>query len=336
MKVIAIVLSLATAALAGQQPGGGQGGGGQQSTIRQFNDQDIGFAYIPDRTFELTAAIELEAQQRQEEDRPFFITFSLGENENNEGKRQVRNPGDANDTVVYQLLSPVSGEELLDFDASSNLGSGQVLTGVIPGTSRQGNPNIALSLDIVLRIEEGQLENADPDYSDVVEMKLYYGEINDPSSYDVNDPDEEATLDVNGNVDPVVNLALVDPGAGFPGAPGQVQTERDMDFGILEPGAVREYDLLVESNTLFGITVISDNNGVLQYQGTATDSDLPDTVPYRFTLAGNEVDLSGGETTAATDTSGFRWPLAVEILEFGVPLAGDYEDVITITVSAQE
>ncbi len=307
---------------------------GAQSRVQQFNDQEIGFAYIPDRTFELTSSLEVEAQQREEEDRPFFITFSAGQHESADGDRRVENPADPNDKVIYQLLSGDSGEELRDFNASASLGPGEVIAGVIPGRTGGGNPNIDLTFDIVIRIEEGQLESADPDYADTVEMRLYYGEVDNPDSYDMNDPDFEAELEVAGNVDPVVDLALVDPGGSFPDAPGQIRTERDMDFGVLEPGAIRLYDMLVRANTLVGIHVQSDNNGVLQYQGTESASDLPDTVPYRFTLAGSEVNLSDGETQAETDTSGFRWPLVVEILEFGVPLAGDYEDVITITVTA--
>ena len=302
--------------------------------ISGFEDTEFGFAYIPDQTFEVVARIDIE--QTGGEDRDFFIVIDGGQSQDVSNRAAV-NPDDETDRVEYQLINPDNGEVVSDFSAGIPSPS-QVLSGTIPGATT-GPWRRYKSVDVILRVEEGQLENPDPDYQDELEMRIYYGSVDDPDSYNETAPEESATLTVRGNVDPFVEVALVEPGAGFPpGRPGPVrETERDMDFGVLEEGATRSYDLLVNSNTLFSIAAESDHLGVLEYQGDdAEDGELPTHVPYEFRIGGTPVDLSGGEALFGSGLIGFRWNLEVRIKEFGVPVAGEYRDRIEITVFADE
>ncbi len=309
--------------------------GAQPATgIDEFEDTDIGFAYIPDRDFEITGGIDIV--QTGAEDRSFFIVIDGG-NSSDVDNRAAVNPEDESDTVEYELHNPQTGEIIRDLDGDTP-SSSEVLSGELPG-AESGPWRTYATVDVLLHIEEGQLEDPDPDYSDTLTMRLYYGHVDDPDSYDPEDPEATAELEVTGNVDPFVEVALVEPGESYPpGRPGpRRETEREMSFGVLEPGDNRAYDLLVQANTLFTVTVESFNGGVLAYEGTnGEDSELPTEVPYAFRVDGEEVDLSDGAIQFGTDLFGFRWPLEAEILDFGVPVAGDYRDTVTITVSADQ
>lgn len=304
------------------------------TSINSFDDTELGFAYIPDQDFEITGSIDIV--QRGDEDRDFFITISGGQSGDVDARAAI-NPNDPADSVEYELQNPSSAEVLRDF-SDGTPSSTEVLSGVLPGAD-SGPWRTTVSVDILLVVEEGQLENPDPQYEDDLDMNLYYGDIDDPTSYTQGNPEASATLQVRGNVDPFVELAVVDPGTGFP--PGRFgdnpETERNMDFGTLEPGDVQAYDLLVRSNTLFTIEVESRDGGVLTYQGgDATTTELPTEVPYEFRIDGQQVGLGSGATVFGSGLSGFRWPLETQILDFGVPVAGEYEDIIELTVSADQ
>jgi hypothetical protein len=94
---------------------------------------------------------------------------------------------------------------------------------------------------------------------------------------------------------------------------------------------------LVRSNETFGVSIESQNAGVMAIQ-TAGDSS---TVPYRLSIDGSAVDLSSGNPVSVlssvgpTVLAGRRHPISVEILDYGFATDGTYQDNLTITVTAQ-
>ncbi len=303
------------------------------TSIRTFPDTQLSFAYIPNRAFTISGRIDIE--QSGGETRDFFIVIDGGQS-GSVSNRAAVDPANPSDVVSYHLLVPSSGQVVSDFSEGTP-SSQQVLSGTIPGAT-SGPWRSYVSVDIRLEIDEGQLTNSEPLYADDLTMRLYYGRIQDPSSFDVNSPAATATLSIRGNVDPFVQVALVDSGASFPpGRPGPVrQTTRTFDFGELTAGLQRRADLLVDANTLFSISVSSQHDGELRLTSGEDDPDVPTSVPYRLRLNGQAVDLSAGSAIAGTMLSGFRWAIEAEILPFGVAAAGDYQDVVTITVAADQ
>ncbi|TVQ26272.1 MAG: hypothetical protein EA383_05885 [Spirochaetaceae bacterium] len=303
------------------------------TSIRSFEDAELSFAYIPNRDFTITGRLDIE--QSGGETRDFFIVIDGGQS-GSVNDRAAINPVDPGDAVSYRLVVPSTGMTVRDF-SSGQPSASEVLSGTIPGAT-SGPWRSYVSVDLRLEVDAGQLEDSEPEYADDLVMRLYYGRVNDPSSYNPNNPQATATLSIRGNVDPFVQVALVEAGASFPpGRPGPVRvTERTMDFGELTAGSQQRYDLLVDANALFTISVSSENSGVMRVVSGDDDPDVPTTVPYRLRLNGQSVDLSGGASVVGVSLSGFRWAIEAEILPFGVAAAGDYEDVVLITVSADQ
>lgn len=308
------------------------GGGAQEPTVSLFPDSEVSFAYIPGQDFEVAGALQIT--QRSIDDQEYFIVADYGENTANCGggafDRCVSNPNNPTDVVQYELRNEL-GNVVRDLpDAGS---SSQVISGTAPGNP--GGLNFStFTVPVSVFVQAGQLLDPNPAYEDNVSLRFYYGTIEDPGSYDPANPDGTATLTVLGNVAPFVELALVEPGGSLPFFGGT--TSRTMDFGILEEGETQAYDLLVETNALFTITIESANGGVLTYQGTGPTGGLPQEVDYELFVNGQVADLSGGPTAFGSGLSGLRWPFVVEILEYDVPVAGDYQDVIDITVSTDQ
>lgn len=305
-------------------------GGAQEPSVFLFLDSEISFAYIPGQEFEIGGAIQVT--QRSESDQQYFIVADYGVNSCSGGAfdRCVANPTDPNDTVIYELRNELDNpvRDLPDAGSSS-----QVLSGVAPGNP--GGFNFStFTVPISVFVEAGQLLDPNPAYEDTLTLSFYYGSIDDPGSFDPASPEATATLTVLGNVTPFVELALVEPGGPLPFFGGN--RNRTMDFGVLEAGETRSYDLLVETNALFTITLESANGGVLAYQGTGPTGGLPSEVDYELYVNGQVANLAGGPTLFGSGLSGLRWPLVVEILEYDVPVAGNYQDIIDITVSTDQ
>lgn len=304
--------------------------GQQEPTIGDFPDTELGFAYIPQQDFEVSGSIDIAHFSTQEAD--YFIVVDYGQNAGSCGggsfARCVANPNDPNDTVRYELRNE-GGNVIRDLADAGD--SSQVISGTAPAGSGVLN-YAAFSAVLSIFIEAGQLQDSNPAYEDTLSMRFYYGNIEDSSSYDPANPDATATLTVLGNVPPFVEVALVEEGEGYPRF-GRT-TQRTMDFGVMSPGDSQQYDLLVQTNALLAIDLASTNGGVMAYQGTSAPPGLPTEVDYELSVDGQIVDLSGGTASLGTGLSGFRWPFVVTILPYDVPVAGNYQDVIDITVSA--
>ncbi len=307
-------------------------GGAQEPEAYFVIPPEVSFAYIPGQDFTVTGALQVTYRSPREEE--FFVVADYGDNQANcpggAFDRCVSNPLDPSDLVAYQLRNDQGGVVL---DISDATASTQVFTGEVEPTSRFFDFR-TVTVPINLFVAAGQLLDPNPAYEDNVSLRLYYGSIDDPDSYNAADPDAATTLTVLGNVPPFVELALVNPGGTLPlfGRP----TNQTMDFGILEPGETQAYDLLVETNAPFTIAIESENGGVLAYEGTNFAVGLPEVVDYELWVNGQVADLGGGTTIFGSGLSGLRWPFVVEILDFDVPVAGSYRDILDITVSTDQ
>ena len=93
---------------------------------------------------------------------------------------------------------------------------------------------------------------------------------------------------------------------------------------------------MVRSNSTYSVSLQSAGKGVM----THIDRQVSSTVPYTLHFDGLLIGLGGNQptevVTSAPPTSPSGWPYRtiVTIGDVGFPSAGDYEDVITISLSA--
>lgn len=102
-----------------------------------------------------------------------------------------------------------------------------------------------------------------------------------------------------------------------------------MDFGELETGESQTAYVQVRSNGRYALTLDSENGGALAHNSLAS------TISYEGTLDGAAMDLSGiGRALGApTDLRGRQHALRILIGDVAQKPAGDYADVVTVTVT---
>lgn len=142
------------------------------------------------------------------------------------------------------------------------------------------------------------------------------------------------TIDFHARVDSSVDVSLVESGRPFDIS----ETTQRVDFGTLESGEQRGFDVVVRSNNSYTVTMQSQNRQLLVHQRAPS---VADTVAYSVILNGSGIDLStgaavqvitGNGTTPATGAS-FPIEFVVGTL-LGTEIAGTYSDVINVEVSA--
>ena len=164
-------------------------------------------------------------------------------------------------------------------------------------------------------------------YDDDLVFSLYLGTIG-------HSPDliEERTVRLQSQVASSVELSLVDSGGGFDGA----DTTQLLDFGLMSTGASLGFDLRVRTNDGYAVSMQSENSQVMEHVLPSQ----PSTVPYTITVDGSSADLSSGSPvevasgTGSTDAEGDSLPILVTLGDVTDRTAGNYQDLITITVIA--
>lgn len=128
-----------------------------------------------------------------------------------------------------------------------------------------------------------------------------------------------------------VNVSLVDAGGSF--AVGD--TLQTVDFDTLTSAESLAYDTIVRSNDGYSLSFQSQNIQKMKHE-----TETP-VVPYSLTVDGGSVNLaSGGNVTAATSNGatpadGDRLPTQFTVGPLtGAEPSGNYQDIITVTVSA--
>ncbi len=163
-------------------------------------------------------------------------------------------------------------------------------------------------------------------YQDSVTVLLYEG------ANGVDGLKETAPMGISVDVPAFVTLSLVTTGGAFDPALDTMT----LDFGALAQGGQRDMEVLVRANVNFGVDVESANLGSL----SNIDIGDPSTVPYQMTVDASPVDLSAGPVNVVSDVGptplgGNRYAVVFTIGSLGGASAGAYEDVLTVTVTAQ-
>lgn len=142
------------------------------------------------------------------------------------------------------------------------------------------------------------------------------------------------TISFQARVDSSVDVALVESGKPFDIG----ETTQFIDFGTLESGEQRGFDVVVRSNNGYAVTMQSQNRQLLVH---ARAPAIEDTVSYSVIFNGGGVDLSTGAPvqiiagTGTTPATGTAFPIefTVGTLSGNEP-TGAYSDVINVEVTA--
>lgn len=100
-----------------------------------------------------------------------------------------------------------------------------------------------------------------------------------------------------------------------------------LDFGTLESGATRGFQLDVQGNTGYQVTLESENRGVL----TGSSG----TIPYTLSMDGQSVALGRAASFTYTFARARTHAVMVSIGDVARVLAGTYQDNLYLTVTAR-
>lgn len=134
-------------------------------------------------------------------------------------------------------------------------------------------------------------------------------------------------------MDSGVDVSLVESGKPFDIG----ETTQLVDFGTLESGEQRGFDVVVRSNNGYAVTMQSQNHQLLVHTRTPT---VDGTVAYSVIFNGGGVDLSTGAPvqiisgTGTTPATGAAYPIEFTVGTLsGNEAAGTYSDVINVEVT---
>lgn len=160
-------------------------------------------------------------------------------------------------------------------------------------------------------------------YSDVI--NVYAQSTSNPTT--ISNSSFQVKMDILGEID----ISLVSTGSPYdPNA-----TLYTMDFNTLQTGDEKNMDLIVKANSGYQISLTSQHGGSLKHLSKSYN------VPYQlkingagrsFTGPGSSIDISG--TTPNTSNKQRRYSIGIQIGNTQNKLAGQYQDVITITASS--
>ena len=142
------------------------------------------------------------------------------------------------------------------------------------------------------------------------------------------------TITFRARVDSSVDVSLVESGKRFDIG----ETTQLIDFGTLESGEQRGFDVVVRSNNGYAVTMQSQNHQLLVH---ARAPAIGETVSYSVIFNGGGVDLSTGAPvqviagTGTTPATGIAFPIEFTVGTLsGNEVAGTYFDVINVEVTA--
>lgn len=142
------------------------------------------------------------------------------------------------------------------------------------------------------------------------------------------------TITFQARVESSVDLSLVESGRPF----DIRETIQLVDFGTLEGGEQRGFDIVVRSNSGFSVTMQSQNHQLLVHRRSPA---IASTVAYNVVFNGGSIDLSSGGPvqiiagTGTTPATGTAFPIEFTVGTLsGDETAGTYSDIINVEVTA--
>jgi len=190
----------------------------------------------------------------------------------------------------------------------------------ISGTSSAATGTV-IPLSFLFYVPPGQVVAAGT-YTDTVTVGVY-------NAYNSTTPITSTPISITTVVVAAAALSIVPTGAGF-----SASTSQTLDFGTLAIGQSKACDLLVKKNTSATVTFNSANGGVMKTIPT------PDTnqIAYIFVANGTTLNLASAANLGlptGVNATGMRLPINVTIGDISAAAAGNYQDQVTITVTAQ-
>ena len=158
-------------------------------------------------------------------------------------------------------------------------------------------------------------------YSDTVIVGIY-------NAYNSPTPMTSKSITITTVVAASADLSIVPTGSAF-----STSTSQTLAFGTLATGQVLGCDLLVKKNTSTTVTFNSANHGVMK----AIPTPAADQIPYTFVANGTTLNLASTANLAlptGVNATGMRLPISVTIGSLSGVGAGNYQDQVTITVTA--
>lgn len=242
----------------------------------------------------------------------YFVTFSKGQ----AGTYDRAMIGPGIDGLSYQIYDNPSKINVLK-DIPEAFAS-EVLSGTFDSIAELQQQSWYLAVPPMQVVVSGR-------YEDSIQLSLYEGSIDNHVLRDT------ATATISTTVGEVVELCITECGAPF----DPFSRSRTMSFGNLVTGANRAVDLQVRGTVDYEVIVGSDNAGTMLHT-----LDKRSAVPYALTINGTSIDLGRNTVTIATGVGptgmeGDRYEMRATIGEVAGALAGDYSDVINITVRSK-
>jgi spore coat protein U-like protein len=242
----------------------------------------------------------------------YFVTFSK-----NTPAGRPRAMTSGGETLDYNLYARPSLNTVLK-DLPSALPN-EVISG------RFGVDGAPQQRSFVFALPAWQIKRAGT-YSDTVRVSLYSGTLTDHTLA------QSVVIQLRARVPALVDVSLVAPGGGF----DPLALNQWLDFGPLAGGKTHDFDLRVRSNAGYSVSLQSDNGGVLKSQ----EAGSTDSVPYQLVIGGSPTPLHGKSVSvlqrraALTSPQGDGHSVRVIIGQLGNASPGNYRDVITVTVQA--
>ncbi len=252
----------------------------------------------------------------------YFVTLSTGQS----GDFDQRQLSEMTNRLNYNAYTDSDKSNV--FKALPTATQGQVIAGSFP---------VAIALtqththDFFWTVNPRQVVSASgTPYTDVnLTLSLYSGLL-------FLSPTLEATKTITfqARVDSSVDVSLVESGQRFDIG----ETTQLVDFGTLESGEQRGFDVVVRSNNGYVVTMQSQNRQLLVH---ARAPAITDTVSYSVIFNGGGVDLSTGAPvqviagTGTTPATGIAFSIEFTVGTLsGDEAAGTYSDVINVEVTA--
>lgn len=201
-------------------------------------------------------------------------------------------------------------------------------TEVITGSFGNNSGSFNFHTFTVFRPDQGLLPVGR--YRDRVRISIFEGAFGSTTRRS-----DQRNIRIEHNVQPQVDISLVDSGAPF----NRQDVTQTLDFGTLQSGESMQFDMVVQSNAGYEVSMSSQNNGNLQHT-----SQQSQRVAYTLAVDGTSRDLSSSQSapvvvasgSGATSNNGDRKAVQVSIGSINNKLSGRYSDNITVTVTTTE
>lgn len=294
---------------------------GNTPSLATFEGGSGGYAVYDTQEYLQTASFEVKAEATGSTCE-YFVTLSAGQS----GDFNRRRLSEMTNRLNYNGYTD-SGKSHI-FKALPTATQNEVIAGSFPvviGLTQTNTHKFYWTVDPLQAVPASNTP-----YTDVnLTLSLYSGLL-------FLGPTLEATKTITfqARVDSSVDLSLVESGKRF----DVNETTQLVDFGALESGEQRGFDVVVRSNNGYVVTMQSENRQLLIHSRAPA---VNDNVSYSVIFNGGGVDLTTGAPveviagTGTTPASGIAFPIEFTIGTLsGEEAAGTYSDVINVEVTA--